>query len=67
MREFLRAQEVAHELGVTTGRVYQLIAGGLIPAVRIGRSIFVPRASWDQWVRDQDAHAQRASMTGDAR
>ena len=60
----LRARDVAAQLGVTTNRVYQLIAAGIIPAVRINRSLFVPRAAWDAWlrqrVRDALANADRA-------
>lgn len=35
--EMLKPSDIAPRLGVTTGRVYQLIAEGLIPSVRIGR------------------------------
>jgi excisionase family DNA binding protein len=60
----LRARDVAAQLGVTSNRVYQLIAAGVIPATRINRSLFVPRAAWDAWlrqrVRDALANADRA-------
>lgn len=35
-RAFLKAADLGPLLGVTTGRVYQLIAAGVIPEIRIG-------------------------------
>ena len=57
-KEMLRASDVAPMLGVTTGRVYQLIAAGILPATRIGGAIRIPRAAWEAWLRDQGALAQ---------
>ena len=34
-------------------RAYELVAHGQIPAVRIGRSVRVPRRELDQWLADQ--------------
>lgn len=58
-RPFLRVADVAPLLGVTSGRVYQLIAAGEIPAVRVGRSLRVPRAALDAWVERCTAEARR--------
>ena len=55
--KLLRPAEVAPLLGVTTGRVYQLIGAGLIPAVRIGGSIRIPRAAWDTWLESMSKEA----------
>ena len=55
--QLLRARDVAIKLGVTSGRVYQLIAAGVIPSVRINRSLFVPRAAWDAWLRERTKDA----------
>ncbi len=51
--EMLKPSDLAPRLGVTTGRVYQLIAEGIIPSVRIGRAIRIPRKAWDEWLREQ--------------
>jgi len=51
--EMLKPSDLAPRLGVTTGRVYQLIAEGIIPSVRIGRAIRIPREAWDEWLREQ--------------
>ena len=49
----LRAAEVALLLGISRSTVFRLIESGEIPAVRIGRSIRVPR----RWVLQQAAVA----------
>jgi excisionase family DNA binding protein len=56
-QKLLRPAEVAPLLGVTTGRIYQLIGAGLIPAVRIGGSIRIPQAAWDTWLEDMGKEA----------
>ncbi len=49
----LRPADVAARLGVTTGRIYQLIRAREIPAVRIGGALRIPVAAWDQWLEEQ--------------
>ena len=56
-KELLRPSDVAPRLGVTTGRVYQLIAAGIIPAVRVGGAIRIPLAVWEKWLSDQSERA----------
>ena len=56
-RELLRAADVAPQLGVTTGRVYQLIAAGAIPAVRVGGALRIPRGAWDEWLKGRSEEA----------
>jgi excisionase family DNA binding protein len=56
-RELLRPADLAPLLGVSIGRVYQLIARGLIPAVRVGGAVRVPRAAWEEWLRDRSEAA----------
>jgi excisionase family DNA binding protein len=66
-QEFLRPAEVAPLLGVTTGRVYQLIGAGLIPAVRIGGSIRVPRSAWNAWLEGLSKEALESLRAAGAR
>ncbi|MBU1701017.1 MAG: excisionase family DNA-binding protein [Candidatus Eisenbacteria bacterium] len=56
-KQLLRPADIAPLLGVTTGRVYQLIADGVIPSVRIGRTLRIPREAWERWL---GGHADRA-------
>lgn len=51
--ELLRPGDLADVLGVSRNRVYQLIADGMLPAVRFGRSIRIPRAAWEAWLLEQ--------------
>jgi excisionase family DNA binding protein len=49
--------EAAATLELSRARVYGLIAEGAIPAVRVGRRIRIPRASFDRWLEDQERKA----------
>lgn len=49
-KQLLKPSEIAPLLGVTTGRIYQLIAEGTIPAVRVGGALRIPRSAWDSWL-----------------
>lgn len=48
--DLLRPADVATRLGVTPGRVYQLIKDGTLPCIRRGRSVRVPRQAYDRWL-----------------
>lgn len=52
--QLLRASDVAAFLDVKPGRVYELMADGTLPAIRIGRSVRVSRKSLERWVREQE-------------
>jgi excisionase family DNA binding protein len=60
-RELLRPGDVSADLGVTTGRVYQLIAAGEIPHVRVGNSIRIPREAWQRWLAAQNRLAEAST------
>jgi excisionase family DNA binding protein len=55
LSRLLTVAQVSYELGVTSNRVYQLIAAGEIPAVRLGRSVRVPRESWEKWLMEKQS------------
>ena len=68
-KQELRVSDVAAELGVTSGRVYQLVAEGVIPATRRGRAVRIPRAAWEAWLVRQSEKAldnQRERALADA-
>ncbi|MBU1701038.1 MAG: helix-turn-helix domain-containing protein [Candidatus Eisenbacteria bacterium] len=52
-KQLLRPADIAPLLGVTTGRVYQLIDAGVIPATKMGGSIRIPREAWELWLQGQ--------------
>lgn len=49
----MRVSEVTHELQLARSFVYELIQSGQLPAVRIGRSVRVPRAELEAWVQER--------------
>ena len=57
---FLTVAQVALRLGLSERRIYQLIDKRLLPAVRLGRSVRVPRRAWDAWLENQEALALAA-------
>ncbi len=56
-RAILKPSEIAAQLGLSTGRVYQMIDQGIIPATRVGRALRVPRAAWEAWLDEQQRSA----------
>lgn len=46
----LRPDEAAHLLSIGRSKLYQLMAAGAIPTVRIGKSVRVPRVGLLAWV-----------------
>lgn len=46
----LRAPEVARILGVSNSHAYKLAQNGVIPTVRIGRSLRVPERAIHRWI-----------------
>jgi excisionase family DNA binding protein len=47
----LRAVEVARLLGLSRSQIYQMMAGGQLPVVRIGRAVRVPKRALAKWIR----------------
>lgn len=46
----LRPTEVAEMLGISRTKAYELIEGGVLPVIRIGRSVRVPRQGLLAWI-----------------
>ena len=51
-RQLLRAEEAAHLLGIGRTKIYEMIARGEVPALRIGRLVRVPRHALEEWIAD---------------
>jgi excisionase family DNA binding protein len=49
----LRPTEAADVIGVGRSKVYELIAKGVIPSVRIGSSVRVPVDALRAWIASQ--------------
>ncbi len=52
-RLLLRVEEAAKLCSLGRSKMYQLVAGGIVPSVRIGTAIRVPAAALEKWVADQ--------------
>ena len=56
----LRADEAAIVLGIGRTKVFEMLASGELPAIRIGRCVRVPKDRLERWIDEQaNAHAQR--------
>ena len=50
-RLLISVSEAAKRLGLSRGSLYQLIAAGKCPSVRIGRAVRVPSEQMIKWIR----------------
>jgi len=50
----LKPTEAAEVLGIGRSLIYELIAMGEIPSVRLGRCLRVPAESLQQWIRERE-------------
>jgi excisionase family DNA binding protein len=46
----LRVDEAARLLGIGTTLAYELVGRGVLPHVRLGRAVRVPRAALESWI-----------------
>lgn len=60
----LRAEEVANLLGLGRTKIFQMLAAGELPALRIGRCVRVPRADLEAWVRSRTARRSQLGLDG---
>jgi excisionase family DNA binding protein len=48
----MRPAEAAELLAVSRSKLYQLIAAGKVPSVRVGKSLRLPTEALRRWVED---------------
>jgi excisionase family DNA binding protein len=53
-RLLLRVPEVAKVLGLGRTKVYELIATGELPVIRLGRAVRVSVAALQKWVEERE-------------
>ena len=56
----LRAADVQAQLGMSRAKVYRLMQHNILPTVRIGGSVHVPRRALFQWIADNTQLGRRA-------
>jgi len=52
-RLLLKPMEVADLLGIGRSLVYELIATGELPSIRIGRCIRIPSEALAEWIKNK--------------
>jgi excisionase family DNA binding protein len=55
-RLLLRIPEVMSMLGVGRTKIYELIATGELPVVRVGRAVRISRVAIEKWVEERQQH-----------
>lgn len=48
-----KVAEAAKIAGMTEATIYQAVADGTVPSLRIGRRIFIPRAKFIAWLEGE--------------
>ena len=56
----LRQTEAAEAIGIGRSKVYELLASGELPSIRIGGSVRVPVDALRQWIDHQLAKRTKA-------
>jgi excisionase family DNA binding protein len=64
-KQLLKVEEAAAVLSLGRSKVYELLACGELPAVKIGRATRIPADSLRRWVDEQIAAAESAGGPGD--
>jgi excisionase family DNA binding protein len=52
-RMLLRPAEAAEAIGVSRSRMYELLASGELPSIRVGRTVRVPVAALQAWIAER--------------
>lgn len=55
----LRAEEAARMLGLGRSKVFQMLAAGELPVVRIGRCVRIPRDDLREWIKQKGQEQAR--------
>ena len=59
-KALLRPADLAPLLDVSRSRIYQLISTGVLPAIRVGGSLRIPREAFERWLADRRDEALQA-------
>ena len=57
----LRAADVQVQLGMSRAKVYRLMQNNILPTVRIGGSVRVPRKALFKWIQENTLPGQRVT------
>lgn len=57
----MSVEEASRALGISTWLGYELVARGVIPSIRLGRRIIVPRAALERWLAGGSPELERGA------
>jgi excisionase family DNA binding protein len=57
----LRAAEVQAQLGMSRANVYRLMRDNILPSVRIGGSVRVPKKALTRWIAENTRPGRKAT------
>jgi excisionase family DNA binding protein len=57
----LRAADVQAQLGMSRAKVYRLMQNHILPTVRIGGSVRVPRKALFKWIEENTLRGRRVT------
>jgi len=63
----LRPMEAAELIAVGRSRIYEMLASGELPSIRIGRSVRVPLMELRKWVSEHQATACQSGVSSDSK
>ena len=64
-RQTLTVSETAEIVGISRNRTYELCAEGVIPSLRLGGRIVIPRIALEQWLASAGkAQAEQIASDG---
>ncbi len=49
-RDVLTIEEVGQRLNISRWHAYQMLREGVIPCIRLGRRIIIPKAAFEAWL-----------------
>ena len=61
----LKPMEAAEILGIGRSRMYEMLAQGELPSIRIGRSVRIPVDALQLWIREQETGARISNSTAE--
>jgi excisionase family DNA binding protein len=50
----VRIREAAAETGVPRSTLYRVVSSGMIPSIRIGRSVYLRAETLRRWITDRE-------------
>ena len=65
-RLLLRIPEVAETLGIGRTKIYEMIATGELPTIRVGRAVRISVSTLQKWVEAREQQNMPAQFQNDA-